>query len=54
VTTTIDVGLAKVDETLLAGAHQVRLAIRNDAEFARAWDDYADRSGTPGARMKPD
>jgi hypothetical protein len=52
VTTTIDVGLAKVDETLLAGARQVRLAIRNDAEFARAWDDYADRSGTPGARME--
>lgn len=52
VTTTINVGLAKVDETLLAGARQVRLAIRNDAEFARAWDDYADRSGTPGARME--
>ncbi|HJW68945.1 MAG TPA: hypothetical protein VJ829_06275 [Candidatus Binatia bacterium] len=52
VTTTIDVGLAKVDETLLTGARQVRLAIRNDAEFARAWDDYADRSGTPGARME--
>ncbi len=52
VTTTIDAGLAKVDETLLAGARQIRLAIRNDADFARAWDDYADRSGTPGARME--
>jgi hypothetical protein len=52
VTATINVGLAKVDETLLAGARQIRLAIRNDAEFERAWDAYADRSGTPGARME--
>jgi uncharacterized protein DUF4157 len=51
VTTTIDLGLAQIDESLVKGTKSIRLAIRNDAEFVRAWQDYADRSGTPGASM---
>lgn len=51
VTNTINVGLAQVDEELIKGTKNIRLAIRNDDEFARAWSDYCDRSGTPGAAM---
>jgi len=51
VTATINIGLAQVDEELIKGTKNIRLAIRNDAEFERAWDDYCDRSGTPGAAM---
>jgi hypothetical protein len=51
VTATINFGLAKIDEELIKGATTIRLAIRNDAEFERAWNDYCDRSGTPGAAM---
>jgi hypothetical protein len=49
ITSTIDVGLEKIDESLTKGTKTIRLAIRGDDEFDRAWDDYCDRSGRPGA-----
>ena len=49
VTAAIDTGLAKIDEDLIKGTKSIRLAIRSDAEFDRAWDDYCDRTGHPGA-----
>jgi hypothetical protein len=52
VTKTIDEGLAKVDENLVKGGKAVRLAIRDDDQFLRAWQDYCDRSGRSGARME--
>jgi len=51
VTATVDAGLRKIDEELIKGTKSIRLAIRNDAEFDRAWDDYCDRSGHSGARQ---
>jgi Domain of unknown function (DUF4157) len=51
VTSIIDRGLAQIDEKLVSGTRKIRLAIRNDAEFTRAWQDYVDRTGHPGASM---
>jgi hypothetical protein len=51
VTATINTGLAQIDEDLIKDNKNIRLAIRNDAEFVRAWQDYNDRSGTPGGSM---
>jgi len=51
VTSIIDRGLAQIDEKLVSGTKKIRLAIRNDAEFTRAWQDYVDRKGNPGASM---
>ncbi len=54
ITTAIDLGLSKIDENLTKGIKTIRLAIRNDAEFDRAWDDYCDRTGHPGASQGGD
>jgi len=35
----------------VSGTKKIRLAIRNDAEFTRAWQDYVDRKGRSGASM---
>jgi len=51
VTSIIDRGLAQIDEKLVSGTKKIRLAIRNDAEFTRAWQDYVDRKGRSGASM---
>jgi hypothetical protein len=51
VTSIIDRGLAQIDEKLVSGTKKIRLAIRNDAEFTRAWQDYVDRTGHSGASM---
>lgn len=52
ITQTIDFGLSKIDEDLTKGVTAIRLAIRDDAAFERAWDDYCDRSGATGSRMQ--
>ena len=52
VTDTINEGLKRVDESLVKGAKEVRLAIRDDPAFERAWQDYCDRSNRSGARME--
>jgi hypothetical protein len=52
VTDIINAGLAKVDENLIKGVKDVRLAIKDDAGFLRAWQDYCDRSNRSGAAME--
>lgn len=45
----INAGLAKVGDDLVKDSKDIKLVILNEEKFARAWQDYVDRSGTSGA-----